>query len=249
MDCANILKMHDVRCSACKLPEEVLAALHDDRLKNGLGFGTLARKYALPERSLSESGVRRHFNRHVAEPEHSPISEGDDVPGADAAPSGTDELDGHAVLESSTRALTEMMDVLVRQHRDVVARNPREAERLLGVFMKVQGQLQRSLKERDQARARQEEFRRAIRPIIKRIASEAIDPIISAMRENGKRVRDDFFEVANQRKTVDEFWSHLSAAEEGWAMEVARRMRTASDAALQAEEEAYARGKKKGREA
>ncbi len=66
---------------------------------------------------------------------------------------------GHAILEASTKALTEMMDSLVREHRAVVGRNPREAERLLGSFMKVQTQLQRSLKEWDESRARQQAFR------------------------------------------------------------------------------------------
>lgn len=239
------------RCYVCKLPGEVLDSLHADRFQRGMGFEALARKYAQPpSRPLSEAGCRRHFhNGHVPEPEDSPISE---VPGADPAASATehrDELDGHAVLESSTKALTEMMDALVRQQRDVVARNPREAERLLGVFMKVQGQLQRSLKERDGSRARQQEFRKTIRPVIKRITSAAVDPILSVMRENGKKVRDDFFEVAHERMTVDEFWSRLSAAENAWVMEVATRMRTATDEALRAEEEAHAQGKKQKRAA
>ena len=73
------------RCSACKLPEEALAALHQDRFENGLGFEPLAQKYALPDRPLSESGCRRHFNRHVPEPEDSSISEAGGAPGADPA--------------------------------------------------------------------------------------------------------------------------------------------------------------------
>ena len=96
------------RCSACKLPEEALAALHQDRFENGLGFEPLAQKYALPDRPLSESGCRRHFNRHVPEPEDSSISEAGGAPGADPAACGTtpgDDLDGHALLEAGTRTL------------------------------------------------------------------------------------------------------------------------------------------------
>jgi hypothetical protein len=185
---------------------------------------------------LAHPPCRRHFARHVSEPEDSPISTGEGVSAADQPRIGTDHLDGHAILEASTKALTEMMENLVRQHRDVVGRNPREAERLLGVFMKVQAALARSLKQRDEGRARREQFRKSVRPIIDRITSAAVHSIVSVMRENGKKVRDDFFEVANQRQTVEKFWAMLSSAEDAWAIEVATRMRAATDEAFRAEE-------------
>src|SRR5882724_11995898 len=126
------------RCFACKLPADMLAALHADRFQNGLGFEALARKYALPERPLSESGIRRHFARHVTQPQDSSISEAEaPVNGLDAGVVGG-ELDAQAVLEAGTKALTEMMTSLVQEHRAVVARNPREAERLLTALIKVQ---------------------------------------------------------------------------------------------------------------
>ncbi len=40
------------------------------------------------------------------------------------------------------------------------------------------------------------------------------------MRQNGKGVRDDFLEVANERMSVEEFWSRLSRAENEWPREV-----------------------------
>jgi len=144
------------------------------------------------------------------------------------------ELDGHTVLEASTKALTEMMDALVRQHRDVVARNPREAERLLGVFMKVQGQLQRSLKERDESRARREEFRKTVPQIVDRCISETCRSIASLMRENGKKLREGIVEVASQRLSLGEFWNRLTQYENAWPIEVATRMKAARVEALRA---------------
>lgn len=244
-----VMERASTRCFVCRLPDDVLAALHADRYQNGVGFEALARKYALADRPLSESGCRRHFGAHVIKPEDSPISGGDCLLDTHEPAVATAELDGHAVLEASTKALTQMLDSLVREHRAVVGQNPRETERLLGVFMKVQGQLQRSLKERDESRARQYEFRKSILPIIKRIWCEAVESIIGLMRDNGRKVREDFSEVAHERMTVDEFWNRLSNAENAWAMEVATRMRKATAEALQAEEDAYARGKEPGGQA
>src|SRR5713101_10095582 len=84
-------------CSACKLPEDVLAALHRDRFESGIGFETLAGKYALPERPLSESGVRRHFARHAPAPEDSPMPEGETPGNALDAGGVGGELDAQVV--------------------------------------------------------------------------------------------------------------------------------------------------------
>lgn len=239
------------RCFVCKLPTELLAALHADRFQNGMGFETIARKYAQPDRPLSESGCRRHFARHVIEPENLSIADGEgvaDLGAADGAEDG-DELDGHAVLQASTKALTEMMDSLVREHRAVVARNPREAERVLGVFMKAQGQLQRSLKQRDENRARREEFRKTIPHIVQRCSAEAARLIMPVMREHAANLRDEIVEYSHGRLSPEDLWSRLVRYEVEWPKQVGERMRVAQLQALKAEEEAHARGSKRGREA
>ena len=87
------------RCYVCKLPTEALAALHHDRFQNGMGFETLARKYAQPERSLSESGVRRHFARHVPEPVFWPIPEAE-TPANDPRSSGKLDLERPIALRA-----------------------------------------------------------------------------------------------------------------------------------------------------
>ena len=206
---------------------------------SGTGFETLAGKYAQPERSLSESGVRRHFSRHAPEPEDSPISEAEGAPGADPAACGTEhgeELDGRAVLEASTKALTEMMDSLVREHRAVVARNPREAERILGVFMKVQGQLSRLLKERDEGRARREEFRKSILPIVQRCTSAVMKATLPLIRQNAERLREEVGEYVLGKLGAEELRQRLLQYEVRLPTEVAARMKAAMTDALAAEE-------------
>jgi len=238
MDDSNVLKMRDVRCSACKLPAEVLAALHADRFEHGMGFEALARKYTLPDRPLSESGCRRHFARHVPEPEDSPISEAEEALGADPATGiePADELDGHAVLEASTNALTEMMDSLVREHRAVVARNPREAERLLGVFMKVQAQLQRSLKERDQSRARRQEFLKTIPPIVQRCTTAVMKATLPLIRQGAERLHAEVGEYVQGNVSAQELWNALLRYEVELPREVAATMGEAMREALKTEQ-------------
>jgi len=128
------------------------------------------------------------------------------------------------------------MDSLVREHRTVVARNPREAERLLGVFMKVQGQLQRSLKERDAGRTRREEFRQAIPLIVDRITSAAMHPILGLMRRNAEQVREDVVEYSHGRLSPEDFSARLLLLEREWPKEVVVWLRAATTEALKAEE-------------
>lgn len=227
------------RCFACKLPAELLDVMHADRFERGMGFEVLARKYALPDRPLSESGCRRHFARHVVEPEDSRISNTADLPGGDGAAGDTersDGLDGHAVLEASTKALTEMMDSLVREYRAIVGRNPREAERLLGLFMKVQGQLQRSLKARDEGRVRQLEFRQTVPQIVQRCTTQLVRSILPVMRENAAKLRDEVVEYSKGQLSAEDFWNHLVLYEIEWPKEVGLRLRAATTEVLKMEE-------------
>src|SRR5437867_2520166 len=65
------------RCSACRLPADVLDALHCDRFEGMMSFSALAIKHG-QSRHLSEAGVRRHFNNgHIAEPGDSLIRSGE----------------------------------------------------------------------------------------------------------------------------------------------------------------------------
>ncbi len=240
-----VIERASARCFVCKLPAETLDALHADRFQNGLGFEAIARKHALPDRPLSESGCRRHFhNGHVIPPEDSTISAADAVPepalAADDADLGS-ELDGHAVLDASTKASTEMLDALVRDYRAALSRNPREAERLLGVVMKVQTQLQRVLKERDKCRARRQEFRKAIPKIVDRCTDELSRSITPVMRENAAGIRNDIVEYAHGRLSPEDLWDRLLRYERAWPMEIGERLRLARREALKAEEEAYVR--------
>ena len=132
--------------------------------------------------------ARRHFARHVSEPEFWPISEAE-TPANDSR-SG-DELDAHAILESSTKALTEMMESLVRQYRATAAQQPYAAERLLTTFMKVQAALARSLKQRDDDQLRREEFRKTVPQIVERCTSEAMRSILPLMRQNMTNLREE----------------------------------------------------------
>ncbi len=233
------------RCFACKLPADVLDALHHDRFQNGMGFESLAQTYALPEYPLSESGLRRHFSRHVGEPEYSPISDGEGMPGADPAAAGTgpaDELDAQAVLEVSTKALTEMMASLVREHRAVVGRNPREADRLLTTCMKLQTALAKSIKQRDESRTRRQEFRKAIPQIVDRCTDELSRSITPVMRENAAGIRNDIVEYSHGRLSPEDLWDRLMRYERAWPMEIGERLRVARREALKAVEEAYVCG-------
>jgi len=234
MDEAKVLKMREIRCSVCRMNDQELLELHRDRFENGLTFEVLVRKYGRPERNLSESGIRRHMRRHAAEPEDSPISEVVDT-SEERATAGADRgagFDGEALLATGTKNLAGVIDRLTQE----IHAHPQAAGRLFDKLFKAQGLLARSVKQVDEARALREEFRKTIKPIIDRITSEAIRSIASVMRENGKKVRDNFMEVANERMTVDEFWSRLSTAENEWPKEVGTRMRTATDEALKTDE-------------
>jgi hypothetical protein len=243
MEDANILKMREIRCSACKLPVDVLAALHADRFENGMTFEDSVGKYGTAEHPLSESGLRRHFARHAAERADSPISEAEEMLGADPAANTepTEGLDGHAVLEASAKALTEMMDALVREHRTVVGRNPREAERILGVFMKVQAQLQRSLKARDESRVRQQEFRKTIPPIVQRCTAVVMKAILPLIRQSAERLREEVGAYVQGRQSAEQLWNVLLGYEVQLPREVGARMGEAMREALKTEE-ARARG-------
>jgi len=177
--------------------------------------------------------ARRHFARHVSEPEFWPISEAE-TPANDSR-SG-DELDAHAILESSTKALTEMMESLVRQYRATAAQQPYAAERLLTTFMKVQAALARSLKQRDDDQLRREEFRKTVPQIVERCTSEAMLSILPLMRKNMTNLHEEVTEYANGTLGVEEFWRRLVRYEVEWPKEVGARMRVAQTQALKAEE-------------
>jgi len=125
---------------------------------------------------------------------------------------------------------------LVREHRAVVARNPREAERLLGVFLKVQSALANSLKQRDEARARREDFRKTIPAMVQRCTSAVMHALLPLMRDNAKRLRDDVVEFSHGRLSPDDLWTRLVEYETAWPQAVGETMRAAQDQALQTEE-------------
>ena len=102
--------------------------------------------------------------------------------------------------------------------------------------MKVQAALAKSIKERDEGRARREEFRQTVPQIVDRCISEAARSIASLMRENTKFLRRDIVEHANGRLSVDGFWERLTGYENAWPIEVATRMKAARTEALKTEE-------------
>ena len=228
------------RCSACKLPEEALAALHQDRFENGLGFEPLAQKYALPDRPLSESGCRRHFNRHVPEPEDSSISEAGGAPGADPAACGTtpgDDLDGHALLEAGTRTLGEMVEPLAREYREAASQQRAQvAERAFTKFMKAQSELAKCVKQLEAGRTARNEFRQTVPEIVGRCTLAAMHSILPVMRENAKRIRDEVVEYSQGTLSREEFWNRLMRYEVEWPREIATRMKAAQTEALKGEE-------------
>jgi len=228
------------RCSACKLPEDVLAALHRDRFESGIGFETLAGKYALPERPLSESGVRRHFARHVTEPEDSSISEAGGAPGADPAACGTtpgDDLDGHALLEAGTRTLGEMVEALAREYREAASQQRAQgAERAFTKFMKAQSELAKCVRQVEVGRRVRNEFRQTVPEIVGRCTLAAMHSILPVMRENAKRIRDEVVEYSQGTLSREEFWNRLMRYEVEWPREIATRMKSAQTEALKGEE-------------
>src|SRR5436190_3781432 len=228
------------RCSACKLPADMLAALHADRFENGTSFEALAGKFALPERPLSESGVRRHFARHAAEPEDSSMSEAGVAPGADPAACGTtpgDDLDGHALLEAGTRTLREMVEALAREYRAAASQQRAQvAERAFTKFMKAQSELAKCMRQVEVGRRVRNEFRQTVPEIVGRCTLAAMHSILPVMRENAKRIRDDVVEYLQGTLSWEEFWNRLMRYDVEWPREIATRMKAAQTEALKGEE-------------
>jgi len=229
------------RCSACKLPSELLTAFHRDRFEQGMTFEALALEYALPEHPLSESGVRRHFARHVDEPENSQIS------GADASGNGLEDaptlgntaddgLDSHALLEAGARTLAEIVRTLGREYQTAAQEHPQVAERAFGKFMKAHIALAKSVKQLEDGRVQRAEFQRTIPEIVRRLTTEAVRSILPVMRENAENVRQDVVEYAHGRLSAEDFSARLLRLELEWPKEVGLRMRAATTEALKAEE-------------
>jgi hypothetical protein len=231
------------RCSVCRLPMDTLARVHEDRLRSHLTLGQITGWLRQAGHNVTDSSLRRHLGRHVPDLDYWQISAAASPPRADCESVATafdhlvgKELDAPAALEAGAMVLVEIMGTLVREYRATAGRRLQGGDRVVGQFMKMQNALVRSVKELEGGRAQRVEFRRTIPQIVDRITSEAVRSIASLMRENGKKVRDDFFEVANERMTVDEFWSRLSSAENQWATEVGKRMRAVTAQVLQSEE-------------
>jgi hypothetical protein len=234
MDKAKLLKVREVRCSVCRMGDEGIAQLHTDRFENWLTFEALARKYARPEHPLSESSIRRHITKHAAEPEDSPIPDVEDVP-AEAVTDTTDHADGfdaEGLLGIGIKNLAALIELLTRE----IQTHPQAGTRLFDKVLKAQALLARLVEQVDESTARQAEFRKTIRPMIDRIMTAACQSLASVMRQNGKRVREDYLEAASERITVDELLNRLSKAEDEWPREVGMRMRAATEGAFRAEE-------------
>ena len=241
MDETNVLKTREVRCSACKLPADVLAALHGDRFENGMTFEDLVGKYGSAGYSVSESGLRRHMAKHAAVPEDSPIS------GAAASGDGLDpalnsfvnsggELDAHALLEGGTRTLFEVVKMLEEEYRTTAQQNPQSAQRVLDKLLKAHALLARSVKQLEEGRTVRDGFRKTVPQIVDQITSAALRAILPVMRENAEQMREDVVEYAHGRLSADEFGTRLMRLEVEWPREVGTRMKAATREALKTEE-------------
>ena len=231
------------RCSACKLPEEVLGAFHQDRFESGMGFERLALKYS-QHRPLSEAGVRRHFTRHAAGPSDSSIS-GTEAPanGLDAGAASrddttpSDDLDGHALLEAGTRTLGEMVEALAREYREAASQQRAQgAERAFTKFMKAQSELAKCVRQVEVGRRVRNEFRQTVPEIVGRCTLAAMHSILPVMRENAKRIRDEVVEYSQGTLSREEFWNRLMRYEVEWPREIPTRMKAAQTEALKGEE-------------
>jgi hypothetical protein len=237
MDYANILKKREPRCTACRLPVEVLAELHRDRFEEAMTFDALVGKY---ESHLSPSGLRRHMSRHAISPEDQAMSERGNVGvQADVARAESlagEDFDPHALLESGTRTLAEMVETLAQEYKDAVSQQrPQAAERVFAKFMKAHGELAKAVKQVEVGRAVQSEFRKTIPRIIERCASTALLAILPLIRECAERWGDDVDEYVDGKLRLDELRSRLRNYDLGVRTEVAARMKAAMTEALQAE--------------
>lgn len=239
----NVVNLQrSTRCSACKLPDDVLASLHQDRFRGGMGFGKLALKYA-EHRPLSEPGVRRHFTGHVSVDENSSIPRGEPSTNAvDAVPSsgGTapaDNLDPNALLETGTQILGEMVQALAQEYREAATQQRAQAaDRAFTKFMKAHAELTKAVRQVEAGRAARDEFRKTIPGIVQRCTSTAMHAILPVMRQNAAKVRDEIVEYSNGRLSGEEFWKRLVRYEFEWPEAVGAAMRKAQTEALKTEE-------------
>ncbi len=241
MEDANVLKRREARCSACKLPAEVLAALHADRFENGMTFEDLVGKYGSAEHSLSESGLRRHMAKHAAVPQNSPISEPaaseeglDTASTTFAKPGG--ELDAHGLLEGGTKTLFEVVKTLEEEYRTTTQRNPQAAQRVLDKLLKAHALLARSVKQLEDGRTVRNEFRQIVPEIVQRCTSAALLSILPVIREGAERSREDVNEYVQGHLSAGELRSRLLRYDLEVRNEVGLRMKAAMTEALKAEE-------------
>jgi hypothetical protein len=239
MVAVNVLKTCEVRCSACKLPPEVRAALNADRLQNGLTFEDLVGKYGFS----SPSGLRRHFARHAAAPDHDPTSEPGTVhEHTNAEVASPDDLartglDGHTLLEAGTRTLAEMVEALAREYREAVAQQrAQQAERAFSKFMKAQAELAKCVRQLEAGRIIRNEFRKTVPQIVQGITAASIRSTLPLIREYAERLREEVGEYVRCNVSADELLKRLLRYEVQVPHEVAARMRAAMTQALQTEE-------------
>ena len=152
------------RCLACRMPGVRLDQLHRDRLQLGLTFEALAQNCRTDGVALSESSLRRHFRRHVAEEVYSQLAQSqEDPPPSPDTPTAFDGLLGkpvneRLVLEAITQAVMEKVRTAEQEWRAATARHPQGAEKALMKFLKMQTALERSLKQLREARGLREDI-------------------------------------------------------------------------------------------
>lgn len=237
MDDSNLLRIREPRCSACRLAPEALAALHRNRFEDMLTFEELALK-----NGLSDSSIRRHLRRHALAPEKGSVAEPanlDAETDPDTLPpngSAGDDLDSHALLQAGVKTLGEMVQALANEYRVAVQQHPQVAERAFTKFMKAQSELAKSVKQLEAGRTVRDEFRKTVPRLVERVTTEAVGSIATLMREIGKRLREDFTSVCDERLSLDEFWNRLMQYENAWPIEIGTRMKAATKAALTVED-------------
>jgi len=131
-------------------------------------FEELARNLHEGGHAISESSLRRHFRRHVAEEAYSQLAQGQEepAPGPDT-PTAFDGLLGkpvneRLVLEAITQAVMEKVRTAEQEWRAATERKPQLAEKALMKFLKTQTALERSLKQLREARGLREEIDRTM---------------------------------------------------------------------------------------